>query len=428
MNVKRSVMLCVVTASTLLVFTACSSSKASSGGGGGGSTAVSSGGGGGGTKVSTVTVGVIEDFSGAQSPLGTADLQGVEQAVDEINAAGGIKSLGGAKVAIKKYDTETNPDDGVTAATKAVADKVNVVIGGEISDTVIAGTNVTHRAGIPWIITGGTAAEITERGYNDLFQFVATTDQAAVNYFNVMKYVAPLVGITDPHPTMGLSVSDTTYGNDLDAGFTKANASHYFNIQTKGSYPLTTTDLSAVATKMVSTNPEVLFNEGYPTDGLTMGKLFHDNITTTAKIFLSTATYSVVVPQLGTKANGMIMASGPSPQFAQMPTSFTTQDAIYKAKYNTDMPQSAVSGYQEMMFAAAGFEKAGTTNGPALAAALHQVTLTHDTGLLWPQDSATFTSAGTLTQVPVFYVQVQNGVVVGIYPPADASAKPIPFR
>jgi branched-chain amino acid transport system substrate-binding protein len=414
--VKTSRMLTMVAiaATTALGIAACGSSSGTANGGGQ-------------KKVDHVTIGVIEDFSGPQGPLGTADVNGIKLAADEINAAGGIKSLGGAKLVIKKYDTETNPDKAVAQATKAVADGVNFVIGGEISDTVIAGSNVTHRAGIPWMTPGGTAAQITKRGYKDMFQMVINTDQAAENYYNVMKYVADKLGLAGPLTT-GMSVSDTTYGNNLDAGFSEVNKSGTFNVITKVSYPLTTTDLSSVAARMISKKPQVLYNEGYPTDGLNFGKLFSGKFTTTAKILLSTGDFKVITDELGAKANGMLLGSGPSSLFKGMPEKFAAENAKYKAANGSDMPSSAVSGYIMANLVHQALEKAGSAKGSAIAAALHQIQLTHDQGNLYPQDTVSFTPIGTLTAAPAFFVQIQDGKAVGIFPENVASAQPIAFR
>jgi len=47
-----------------------------------------------------VKFGIVEPLTGPLAPLGLSDRRGYEQAVDEINAAGGIKSLGGAKLSM----------------------------------------------------------------------------------------------------------------------------------------------------------------------------------------------------------------------------------------------------------------------------------------------------------------------------------------
>ena len=124
-----------VTVAALLAAAACSSS--------GSSTSKTS------AHVSSVTIGEVTDLSGVASAYGVPENQGAQIAVQQINAAGGIKSLGGAKLVLKTFDTASNPDNGQTEASDAVSAKVSAVFGGEISDTVLAGINVTQRAGVP---------------------------------------------------------------------------------------------------------------------------------------------------------------------------------------------------------------------------------------------------------------------------------------
>src|SRR6204780_663267 len=163
----------VITASAAVVFAAAACGSTGSGGSTGGTSN---------TAVKQVVVGVVTDFSGAQGILGTQEFDAYKLAANEINAAGGIKSLGGAKIVLKKFEPQTDPAQGPVQASAAVADHVNVIIGGEVSDTVIGGTNITHRAGIPGISIGAEASEITSRGFNNVFQSTATTRQIANTY------------------------------------------------------------------------------------------------------------------------------------------------------------------------------------------------------------------------------------------------------
>jgi branched-chain amino acid transport system substrate-binding protein len=380
-----------------------------------------------GGKVEKVLIANVTDLSGAQQPLGVAESQGLALAVEEVNAAGGIKSLGGAKLEIKKYDLESNPNNAVPKANAALQDKASVVFGSQISDAVIAGTNVTHRAGVPWITSGGTAVQITSRGYNDVFQLVANSAQLAQGFYDVMTTVGEKLGLQKPM-TMGLSYSDTTYGKNLHTAFAKSNEAGGFKVVSEASYPLSTSDLSSIAARMASQSPQVLFNEGYPTDGLNFARIFRDKFSTSAKVFASTATVEVVVKELGAKADGALLSSGPNLSFQGMPPQFATVDAAYKAKYNSPLSSAAVIGYQGGKFIAAALEKAGSADGKAVAKALHEVTLTHEMGNLNAQDTLKFTETGALEQAPQYFVQVQDGKAVGIYPDAIAAAAPRPFR
>jgi branched-chain amino acid transport system substrate-binding protein len=385
----------------------------------------SSGSGSSGASAKQVLVGVVTDFSGPQGILGTQEFDAYQLAAKEINAAGGIKSLGGAKIVLKKFDTQTDPAQGPVQASAAVADHVNVIIGGEVSDTVIGGTNITHRAGVPWISIGAEASEITSRGFSNVFQCTATTNQIAKTYYDLLLGISNDLHLGNIRASV--SVSDTTYGSELDTGLTAANKT--MQIVKKFSYPLTTTDFSSVAARMLQGNPNLLLNEGYPTDGVSLAKLFATKFKppTSVKVFFATAEPQLLVSQLGNQADGMLAGSGPSPAFKGMPQSFLTANTAFQKAYGTPMEGVAPTAWQAFMFLKAALEKAGSLNGSAIAAALHQVKLTQAMGNIYPGAPQQFAQSGSLVNPEEYYVQIQKGQMVGVYPSAIAAAAPIPY-
>ena len=195
-----------------------------------------------------------------------------EIAVDQINAAGGIKSLGGAKLAIKTFDTASNPDNGQTQATAAVGDKVTAVFGGEISDTVLAGINVTQRAGIPWVDAGGTANEIHERGYTTVFQADHDSTQFASSWLASPSSPPSKLGISNP--TVAIAYSQSSYGESCSRRGTRPPRPPALKTVTSFGYPLTTTDFSSIAARLAASPADIILNMGYPADGLALAKLF----------------------------------------------------------------------------------------------------------------------------------------------------------
>lgn len=398
-----------------LTLSACASGE-STGGAAGGDCSAGSG---------PIVIANVTDLSGAQSPLGTGENGGIRTAAQLINDSGGL--LGGRKIEVKSFDTESNPDKAVPQANAAVAVKPVAIIGGEISDTVIAATNISHRARIPWLTPGGTSAQITARGFGDVFQVVPNTRQSAQAYHDVMLFLAKSVGAGKK---MSIAVSDTTYGKSLDSAFTQINnASHAFDVAEKISYPLSTTDLSAIAARAVRPSPDIIYNEGYPTDGLNLGRLFAGKVNTSAKIFLSTATEAVVAKELGASANGMVLSAPVSASMKGIPTTFGEFRNAYTKQFpGTAFSSSTTAGYTGMRFVAAAIAKAGCAQPEAIAAALHNIALDHKNGNVYPQENLSFDKDGSLKQPPTFFSQIQNGKPVNIYPEATAAGKPIPFR
>jgi hypothetical protein len=66
-------------------------------------------------------------------------------------------------------------------------------------------------------------------------------------------------------------------------------------------------------------------------------------------------------------------------------------------------------------------------NGGAIAAALHQVKLTQAMGNIYPGAPQQFAQNGSLVNPEEYYVQIQNGKMVGVYPSAIAAAAPIAY-
>lgn len=370
---------------------------------------------------STVTLGEITDLSGAASVYGTPENHGAQVAVDEINAAGGIKSLGGAKLQIKTYDTQSSPDQGAPQASAAVADKVTAIFGGEISDTVIAGTNITQRAGIPWVNAGGTADGIFSRGYDTVFTVNKDSDQFGAGWADTIRQAASALGISNPKVV--IAYSDTTYGQELLDGFSKDASG--MTIVSKFSYPATTTDFSSVAARLASADADVIFNAGYPGDGIALGKLLSTKFKPKAKIVIGGGSDAAdVVSQIKTQGDGMLVLGDLGPKSKGVPASFTTMYNDYESKYKAVPNTQALAGFEAVEVIAAALESAKSTDPSAVKTALKNVQLTSSNGNIYPSPATlSYASNGSLTDAPIYISQIVNGKQVLVYPSSVAEAK-----
>jgi branched-chain amino acid transport system substrate-binding protein len=374
-----------------------------------------------------VTLGEVTDISGAASAYGIPENRGAEIAVSQLNAAGGIASLGGAKLAIQTFDTGSNPDNGQTEASAAVAAKVSAVLGGEISDTVLAGINVTQRAGIPWVDAGGTANAINARGYSTVFQAVHDSTQFDAEWLGVAQLAAKQLGIANP--TVAIAYSQSSYGEDLFNAFNAANAGGKLKVATSFGYPLTTTDFSSIAARLATASADIIFDMGYPGDGIALAGLFAKQSKPKAKIILMAGSDAVdVVSQLKSEANGVLVLGDVAPGMQGLPPEFTAFYNAFQAKYHTQPNTQALSGYVAAEFIAAALEKAKSSDPAAVATALRQVTLTQSTGDIYPTPgSLAFTANGTLANAPFFAAQVVNGTAKIVWPASAGAAAIRPY-
>jgi branched-chain amino acid transport system substrate-binding protein len=399
---------------------ACSSSSSgSSGAGGSGSS--------GGSAPATITLGQVTDLSGPASAYGIPENRGAEIAVDQINAAGGIASLSGAKLALKTFDTASNPDDGQTQASAAVAANVSAVLGGEISDTVLAGINVTQRAGVAWVDVGGTANEINARGYSTVFQAVHDSTQFDAEWLSVAQLAARQLGIAKP--TVAIAYSQSSYGTDLLNAFSEANKTAGLKVVTSFGYPLTTTDFSSIAARLATANANIILDMGYPGDGIALAGLFAKQSKPKAKIIIAAGSDAQdVVSQLKSDANGVLVLGDVTPGMKSLPPAFTSFFNAFQAKYHTTPNTQALSGYVAVQLIAAALQKAKSSSPADVVTALRSVSLTQATGDIYPTPaSLSFAANGTLNEAPFFAAQVVGGVAKIVYPTALADTTITPY-
>ena len=128
-------------------------------------------GGDGGGGASEIKIGTLYPVSGDLAKLGEQCVNGVKLAVDEINAAGGIKSMGGAKLTLVEADSQGKPDVGISEVERLVQqDKVSAIIGTYQSSVALPATQAAERLQTPFVISMAVADDITDKGYKYIFR------------------------------------------------------------------------------------------------------------------------------------------------------------------------------------------------------------------------------------------------------------------
>jgi branched-chain amino acid transport system substrate-binding protein len=108
-----------------------------------------------------IRIGFPGPISGPASFLGQQMKWGAEQAVEEINARGGLL---GRKISFVMQDSQCRPADAVSATEKLISqDKVDVLLGDLCSGATLAVMPLAERAGKPMIVSISTLPEITEK-------------------------------------------------------------------------------------------------------------------------------------------------------------------------------------------------------------------------------------------------------------------------
>ncbi len=122
-------------------------------------------------QAAAVKVGVLHPVSGALSYSGQQGRLGATMAIDEINAAGGIKALGGAKIEAVLGDAQSTPEGGNAEVEKMNSAGVAAIVGGYASAICLAASQTAARYDLPYIVDVGVVDSIVTRGLKNTFRF-----------------------------------------------------------------------------------------------------------------------------------------------------------------------------------------------------------------------------------------------------------------
>jgi branched-chain amino acid transport system substrate-binding protein len=123
----------------------------------------------------TVKIGWLSSLTGPLSSAAIAENQGVQFAVEEINAAGGID---GRRIQLVTYDTQGDPTKAVNFAQRlAFVDKVHFVIGPVNSGESLATVPIVAKAGIPNLVIGTVDELVNPKRYPRAFRAINTNRQ-----------------------------------------------------------------------------------------------------------------------------------------------------------------------------------------------------------------------------------------------------------
>src|SRR5207244_5111641 len=121
------------------------------------------------TAADDFKIALVAPLSGRWGRQGQLKKMGAEMAIAEINAQGGIKALGGAKIVLREADAGDSVEKAVSAAQRVLTrEKISAGIGSWLSSFTLGVTEVAERLQVPWLSLF-YAYSITERDISYTF-------------------------------------------------------------------------------------------------------------------------------------------------------------------------------------------------------------------------------------------------------------------
>jgi len=217
-----------------------------------------------------IKIGSIQPVTGVISDIGISMRRGNQLAVDNINAQGGIKSMGGAKLKLLLADTEAKEEVARSEAERLIKEGAVCLVGPFLSGNAMTIATLCEQRGVPFVMDVAAADDITRKGFKYTFRCFAISTNFANN---MLLYMSQLMKDKNISKIKGV-VTNTgdLFGRVQGATFLKFIKEKNFPIEVLGhiEYPLGIQDLSAEVSKIKSLKPDVLFPVARPGDAKLM--------------------------------------------------------------------------------------------------------------------------------------------------------------
>jgi branched-chain amino acid transport system substrate-binding protein len=210
-------------------------------------------------QAAPVKLGVLHPVTGALSYSGQQGRLGANLAIEEINAAGGVKGLG--KIDAILGDAQSTPDGGVAEVEKMNSANVCCIVGGYASNICLATTQAAARYELPYVVDVGVADGIVTRGLKNTFRFGPG--------FGVISKtaLANLAAINEqagkPAKTVMIVHEDSLFGSGLAKLLNAQLPQQGFEILETIPHPTPTRDFNNVVLKIKAQNPDLVIPANY---------------------------------------------------------------------------------------------------------------------------------------------------------------------
>jgi branched-chain amino acid transport system substrate-binding protein len=369
-----------------------------------------------------IKVGILLPLSGSVAPIGLNNRRGHELAVEEINAAGGIKALGGAKLVMIDGDTQGNPNVGIQETEKLARKGVVAIMGAYQSGVTFPTTQIAEKLKVPYIDPVAIADSITEgRNFKYTFKVSPKASWYARDQLTFLKEAGEKSG--NPVKSVVLMFEDTLFGKASSTGQAAYAEKFGIKVLDKISYPKDTPDLTATISRVKSMNPDALVLVSYISDAVLITKTMKE-LGVNIPIIGTSAGHidPAYISNLRDLANFSFTVGEWSPDLKK--PGAAEINARFEKKFGVPMNGHAAETYMSTMVLRDALERAGSTDRKKLRDALAKTEICGDKNLL-PYDCIKFDASGQSEQGRLGILQVQNGAFVSVWPEASAAAKAV---
>ena len=304
-----------------------------------------------------IKLGVAGPITGPNAAFGAQLVNGTQQAVEDINKAGGIL---GQKLELEQGDDVSDPKQGVSVANKFVGDGVKLVVGHFNSGVTIPASDVYSENGVLFITPSATNPKVTDRMLWDAFRTCGRDDQQGMLWAELArdKLKGKKIAVVHDKTTYGKGLADAALDNMHKFGIKEVL---YEGVNTGEK------DYSAIVSKIKQSGADFLMWGGLHTEGGLIVRQMRDQGINTVMISGDGITDNEFSQIGGPGVEGTLMSFGPDPR-----NNPNAKDVVasFKAK-NFDPEAYTLYSYAAVQIMKQAAEKAKSLDPKKVAEAMH---------------------------------------------------------
>ena len=366
-----------------------------------------------GAAAEPVNIGGLYPVTGSFGQIGQGCVNAAKLAVQMVNDAGGIKSLGGAKLNLILSDVQSDTTVTRTETERLITgNKLSAIHGCYASALTLIAAEVAERAKMP-LITGSSSDALNAGNREYTFTPFARASQFAQAQLQMAKLV-------NNAPKVAVVFENTAFGTSTSKGLKEQAPAIGVDIVMFEPYSAGFSDAGPLINKVKASGATMLFAVSYLTDLVQIVRTMKQN---GVKIPINGGSGGFVIPDfyksVGHDADGLM---GVAHWNNDIDADAKRVNDVYKKTYGEFIFEYAGGLVAQTFMLAAALEKAASTDPQKVRDALASSEFTKGYAAMAPGGKIKFEHGKNVYAHPVG-VQWQNGQLVTVFPKGEARAR-----
>ena len=371
-------------------------------------------------QADSVNIGAVYALTGPGAVGGGDGMRGAQLAVDDLNAAGGLKRHDGATVDLLQGDTQSRPVNAVGEAERLITQgKAAVLMGAATSNETLPLSQVAEKYGVPHVNTIPQSAQLTDG------KLKWTWSTTVIDSDYVKGILGALDMILKAAPDLkrvAVLAPDNEYGIEMAKLLKEALAARKdIALTAFVEYSAAAGDLLQPALKLKASRPDIVVQVGYFRSGVLAARAyaqldFHPVVVGTGGMSGD--------PKLRAEIGNLVEGQFAVTPFAGDLPGAAAVEAAYRKKFGQPLTLNSALGYFGAQVVLKALDEAKSFGAQDVAEALRKVKVDKD-HMITASDFIAFDANGRNTGRATVVTQFQGDRLATVWPDDKARAKPL---